>query len=298
MAKISLFDAFIPRKLDRHVRGLDDRKRHDDEYGYYGRAPRAVRRSGYGSAYGQEDLGYYSDEGMYHPSNRGTRGSAGPDLCAPPSSHRGPSMGFNFERGGSVHASRHGGMSGFRMEPLPGGGGYSVPVPYAHPSQPGGHTSPHVVRHPSQSAGRHSSPHVSQYPREHSSRHGVSAHDFANQAPNHPAPQQPQQQYQQSQQPQQHQSRVRTGKLPEGAPLPAGVRDPLATVSEPKPFGHFGQREHVPGMSKLNPERHGRADDPKANWYVQDEIRKLKEELERGGGGGGSGRRSGRHGRH
>ena len=84
----------------------------------------------------------------------------------------------------------------------------------------------------------------------------------------------------------QHQP-VRTGKLPEGARLPTGIQDPFATVSAPKPMGHYGMREHVPGMSRLNPEKHGKADDPLANWHVHDEIRKLKEGL--GGGGGGNG---------
>ncbi|KAF2823724.1 hypothetical protein CC86DRAFT_408752 [Ophiobolus disseminans] len=159
----------------------------------------------------------------------------------------------------------------------------SMPFNFPQPAHPSARHGSGRHDQPRNSAPAFGAPGMQSYP--HPSRHGVSAHDWANPASHHPpAPS--------AHQPSHHQ-RVRKGKLPEGARLPTGVQDPLATVSDPKPFGHFGLREHVPGMSKLQPEKHGRADDPNANWKVQDEIRKLQEEQARGGGGRGS--RSGRH---
>jgi hypothetical protein len=78
---------------------------------------------------------------------------------------------------------------------------------------------------------------------------------------------------------------VRHGKIREGDPLPTGVVDPMAT-STSHPLGHHGLRQHLDGMTRLDVERHGRADSPAANWMVLDDIQKLaregKDKIERG----------------
>lgn len=84
--------------------------------------------------------------------------------------------------------------------------------------------------------------------------------------------------------------------LCEGDPLPPGVIDPMRT-SVSRPLGYHGLREHIPGMTKLEVERHGAADDPQANWKVLEELGRLGGgSVGRGGtvGGGGTARRSGR----
>jgi hypothetical protein len=70
---------------------------------------------------------------------------------------------------------------------------------------------------------------------------------------------------------------ARPGKIREGDRLPTGVVDPMAT-SNPHPLGHHGLREHMPGMTSLDVERHGRADNPTANWKKMDDIQKLGKE--------------------
>jgi hypothetical protein len=99
---------------------------------------------------------------------------------------------------------------------------------------------------------------------------GVGRHDFANRAsgrpPLPPYPAAP----------------PRHGQIPEGAPLPTGFVDPLKTQSAPKPKGHYGMREHVPGMTALDVERHGRADDPAANFGLVSEIRRVHERARAG----------------
>jgi hypothetical protein len=114
----------------------------------------------------------------------------------------------------------------------------------------------------------------------HSSRDRSSRHDFANPNPGHQAPLQPQHFSQPQsapnspgQVPAQFQApSPRTGKVREGDPLPTGRHDPLATVSPKLPTGYHGMRQHVPGMTSLNPAQHGRADDPLANFRVMDDI--------------------------
>ncbi|KAH7087645.1 hypothetical protein FB567DRAFT_592316 [Paraphoma chrysanthemicola] len=54
--------------------------------------------------------------------------------------------------------------------------------------------------------------------------------------------------------------------------IPPGVIDPLATQGAPKSKGHYGMRLHVPGMTGIDVQRHGRADDPDANYGVMSEI--------------------------
>jgi hypothetical protein len=112
-------------------------------------------------------------------------------------------------------------------------------------------------------------------------RGGISAHDLANPMPDHPAPQQP------SYHPPHHyQSQpVRPGKLPMGAPLPPGIEDPFAKTSV-KPQGIHGLREHVPGMTNMNFDKYGDADDPKAQWELMQDFAKMQEENRRRGGGG------------
>jgi hypothetical protein len=117
------------------------------------------------------------------------------------------------------------------------------------------------------------------------SRGDVSRHDFATAAPNHPAPSQPQQHSSRQQHEQQQLSphpAPRLGKIREGNPLPTGRIDPMATSSANLPLGHHGLREHISGMTHLDVERYGRADDPKANWKVLDDIQKLRQDGRRG----------------
>ncbi|KAF1915387.1 hypothetical protein BDU57DRAFT_530382 [Ampelomyces quisqualis] len=71
--------------------------------------------------------------------------------------------------------------------------------------------------------------------------------------------------------------------LREGNTLPPGVVDPIRTTSS-RPLGYHGLREHVPGMTNLEVERHGAADDPRANWKVLEELGRLQ-----GGGRGTTG---------
>jgi hypothetical protein len=110
---------------------------------------------------------------------------------------------------------------------------------------------------------------------------GLSAHDFASPMPNHPAQQQPS-----YHPPQHHQSQpVRPGKLLMGAPLPPGIQDPFAKTSV-KPQGIHGLREHVPGMTNMNFDKYGDADDPKAQWKLMQDFAKMQEENKRRGGEG------------
>ncbi|KAL5121681.1 hypothetical protein ACEQ8H_000368 [Pleosporales sp. CAS-2024a] len=110
-----------------------------------------------------------------------------------------------------------------------------------------------------------------------SSWHGMSrvrAHDFASRIAGHAAfpPRRAQPQARQYQAP----PPPRTGKVREGDRLPTGRVDPLATATPQQPLGHHGMRQHVPGMTKLNPERHGKADDPMANFKVLEELADLE----------------------
>lgn len=111
----------------------------------------------------------------------------------------------------------------------------------------------------------------------------VSQHDWANPASGHPAPPQspfeqprePSQRAPSNQQPQHQPDQrpaPRPGKFHEGDHLPTGVVDPLATISANHPLGHHGMRQHVKGMTMMNPERHGKADDPMANFKVLEEM--------------------------
>jgi hypothetical protein len=112
----------------------------------------------------------------------------------------------------------------------------------------------------------------------------VSQRDWANPASGHPAlPQslfeqlyQPSQRATSNQQPQHQAPAPRPSKFREGDRLPTGVIDPLATVSPSHPLGHHGMMQHVSGMTQMNPERHGRADDPMANFKVLEEMAALE----------------------
>ncbi|KAH3907778.1 hypothetical protein HBI56_182320 [Parastagonospora nodorum] len=86
---------------------------------------------------------------------------------------------------------------------------------------------------------------------------------------------QPSQRAPPNQQPQHQAPAPRPGKFREGDRLPAGVIDPLATVSPNYPLGHHGMRQHVAGMTQMNPERHGKADDPMANFKVLEDMAAL-----------------------
>ncbi|KAH7386918.1 hypothetical protein DE146DRAFT_635692 [Phaeosphaeria sp. MPI-PUGE-AT-0046c] len=78
---------------------------------------------------------------------------------------------------------------------------------------------------------------------------------------------------------------IRPGKIRDGERLPTGVVDPIATTSSHE-FGHHGLREHLPGMTHLDIEDSGRADDPQENWKLLEDIQRL------GLGGGGKSKRS------
>lgn len=80
----------------------------------------------------------------------------------------------------------------------------------------------------------------------------------------------------------------RPGKIREGERLPTGIVDPIATHSSHE-YGHHGLREHLPGMTHLNVEDLGRADDLRGEWKLLEDIQRLG--LGNGSGGGG-GRRN------
>jgi hypothetical protein len=208
-----------------------------------------------------------------------------------------------------AHANKHGLLHGIPISEMRGndpvyGRGASSNHASDHPLMlgqgdlppgPGGDPSMRFLNQPDPRDGpsmrfenqRGSREHHSGYGRHRSSHHrsshhgsgrdGVSAHNFANPAPNHPPP------------PLQQQTAPRPGKLPEGATLPTGVSDPFAKTSM-KPKGVYGEREHQPGMTMMDINKFGKPDDPQAQWRLYEELQKNKEKNERNGGGGGGGK--------
>ncbi|KAH7074664.1 hypothetical protein BKA63DRAFT_596208 [Paraphoma chrysanthemicola] len=160
-------------------------------------------------------------------------------------------------RGSSLHA-QHGSQAQGRHS-LQGG----MPLP-SPPHVPRG--SSMQVQHGSQQyLHRQEPPHIPRGSSMHA-QHGSQQY----RPPNNPlSPHQPQPQ------PQAHSRgssmQAQHGSLPR-AQIPPGVIDPLATQGAPKSKGHYGMRLHVPGMTGIDVQRHGRADDPDANYGVMSEI--------------------------